>query len=738
MNRIKLLFVLLACWAPLLHAQTAVKITGTVLDSTDQSPVANAAVMVIGSHIGTYTDDAGRFSISDLYAGDYVLKISHIGYQEITIPVSVTTGLTTAQTILIQPRHYRSQEVLIEAERANGNLIEIGARTIESSSATSVAGLLSEISEIYVATESSSGGSQVRIRGSNANQVLVLLDGIPLNDPVTGTADLSTIPLNLLQKISIQIEGGGASAGSGTIGGVIRLETRSRTIHRLQLNSAIGTPGKYKINGVTGGEFADWGYTLFTELREEQNNFSYSYILPDGIIKERDRQNADFHSWSLHGSLSRELFSSKFNLNGFVLQSERGIPGRIFQWTPYASASDLRTGLSAGYEQRFGQTVVNADAGYAYTSSKHNNKVPENAPLQYMVVPSYHTEYIHHTINSSIRVNHSFSPIFSMHAEVDFKQTSFELTNESSGSDKKITADGLDFGQAVGVSVQLPLGSSPFSVHFQPLVRHSVAEIGSGTENLSYEYWSHSTDISLTRTGKLAGSIYVHTDRSFRIPTYSDLFHQDFRIEGNPGLRPERGTGVTVGGRLSTTGSANVSVQGDFFRKKIDDNIIWVVGSFGNFTPKNTPSEITGQSLKLQWDIGDHLFFGNIYFEHLHPLDKTPNHALYNNHLPFRPPYQLQSSFGTRLGKIEATYNHRYRSDQYSNRANTHLLSAYQVGDLEVRWNGPVRVFSSLNLRLSCRIENLWDTKFQTMERMPEPGRQYTLTVTLFNPKGDM
>ena len=69
--------------------------------------------------------------------------------------------------------------------------------------------------------------SEISIRGSSANQVVVLLDGVRLNSAQSGAVDLSTIPRDLVERIEISRGGGSIQTGSDAIGGVVNLVTIS-------------------------------------------------------------------------------------------------------------------------------------------------------------------------------------------------------------------------------------------------------------------------------------------------------------------------------------------------------------------------------------------------------------------------------------------------------------------------------------------------------------------------------
>ena len=68
--------------------------------------------------------------------------------------------------------------------------------------------------------------STISIRGSSANQVPVYLDGVPLSQSQDQTVDLSTLPLDSLERIEVYRGTVPVGFGGGGIGGVVNLVTR--------------------------------------------------------------------------------------------------------------------------------------------------------------------------------------------------------------------------------------------------------------------------------------------------------------------------------------------------------------------------------------------------------------------------------------------------------------------------------------------------------------------------------
>lgn len=85
--------------------------------------------------------------------------------------------------------------------------------------------------------------SSLFIRGTNSSHVLVLIDGIRLNQAgISGSSDLSQIPLSLVQKIEYIRGARSAVYGSDAIGGVVNIIT-TREKNGTTLSAGIGSNG---------------------------------------------------------------------------------------------------------------------------------------------------------------------------------------------------------------------------------------------------------------------------------------------------------------------------------------------------------------------------------------------------------------------------------------------------------------------------------------------------------------
>ena len=126
-------------------------------------------------------------------------------------------------------------EVVITATRLPAIVADTpGARvidreTIEQRGAVFAADILSDVPGLSVVRSGAFGGvAQVRMRGATPGKTLVLVDGVPVNDPaeVNGAFDFSGLELSDIERIEVLSGPQSSLWGSDAIGGVIAFTTR--------------------------------------------------------------------------------------------------------------------------------------------------------------------------------------------------------------------------------------------------------------------------------------------------------------------------------------------------------------------------------------------------------------------------------------------------------------------------------------------------------------------------------
>ena len=197
--RFFLLFILLAV-ADFSYAQ----LQGTLRDKTTSEPVpyVSVAIYPLTDSIavgGTISDSTGRFVLSGLPAGQFILKTFFIGYKPLQSEVTIRRGQPIELGIvLLEAESKLLEEVRITGQRANV-LIKADRQTYRAAQFQSAAGgtatdILRNLPGITVNAE-----GEVSLRGTNG--FLVLLNGKPVQANL-GTL-LSQLPANTIESIEV-------------------------------------------------------------------------------------------------------------------------------------------------------------------------------------------------------------------------------------------------------------------------------------------------------------------------------------------------------------------------------------------------------------------------------------------------------------------------------------------------------------------------------------------------------
>lgn len=153
-------------------------------------------------------------------------------------------GLAFAGTALAEPIEtiiVTGAKTPITQAKFAGQAIVIDAATIHQSKAVSLSELLKGVAGIAISQSGGLGAlSELRMRGSESNHTLIMLNSIPLNDlGQGGVANLAHLAVNNIARIEIIKGGQSALWGSGAIGGVINIITTAGDDNSSQLSAEI-------------------------------------------------------------------------------------------------------------------------------------------------------------------------------------------------------------------------------------------------------------------------------------------------------------------------------------------------------------------------------------------------------------------------------------------------------------------------------------------------------------------
>ena len=195
------------------HSQGVIK--GTVTDGKTSEPMMSAQVMLEGTSLGSETDSAGRFSITNIPAGTYTLVFHYMGYENKTQPgcavsngstLTINTKLETLdaviKTVTITERKVHNTENAIVADVRNAtNIVSgISAAQIQKGQDRNAAEVVKRIPGVTVVD-----GRFINIRGLNEryNNVWVNDATAPSTEADKRAFSFDAIQSGMIERIMI-------------------------------------------------------------------------------------------------------------------------------------------------------------------------------------------------------------------------------------------------------------------------------------------------------------------------------------------------------------------------------------------------------------------------------------------------------------------------------------------------------------------------------------------------------
>ena len=228
------LYLLLCLLPTFCHAQS---LSGTVRDARTHVPLSGVSILIQPGAAGTTTNRQGTFSVPNLRAGTYRLRVSSVGYRAAEQVVTVTEqGAPPVQIDLAATVIQLNQQTVATGQRREDADFDrpelttvITPRDLRQRTSRSVPEALSGFAGVFVQKTNHGGGSPF-VRGLTGQQTLLLVDGIRLNNSTFRSGPnqyLNTIDPQSVRQIEVLRSSGSVAYGSDAIGGVINVLTKT-------------------------------------------------------------------------------------------------------------------------------------------------------------------------------------------------------------------------------------------------------------------------------------------------------------------------------------------------------------------------------------------------------------------------------------------------------------------------------------------------------------------------------
>ncbi|MGQ0641940.1 MAG: TonB-dependent receptor plug domain-containing protein [Gemmatimonadaceae bacterium] len=461
------------------------------------------------------------------------------------------------------------------------NIVVLGVPEIQRSAARTVSDFLRVIPgyttkdyQSSVVSHPSRQAPALRgLGGTSASRTLVLLDGVPMNEPFAGWVFWPRVPLALVKQAEV-VRGGGAGVwGDRALGGVINLITDDPRENTLTLVQTGGSFGASRTSAVVTGKKDRFGVLFAGEYFDTDGYINVPEDIRGSIDEKVDSRNsAFFGKVTFEPTSSLRMFvggnyMDDFRHNGTALRDNSTL------------VRDLRGGLrwltSDG-------SLVTATA-YRGSSSYVNFFTNESLDRNSEIPSLFQWKVPTHSAGAQVQWSKELSRVHRLTIGTDVASVDGEVNEDSNFQQGSFAARRRVFGEQrlIGAYVQdaLSLGDRTRVV---ASVRHDRFSNDKGrrternlrtnavTLDTSYASTTDSrTSYSLGVRQQAASSVALRASvySSFRSPTLNELF-KPFReagniiTEANPELQPESLTGIDVGADLNLGPSVVARVTG--------------------------------------------------------------------------------------------------------------------------------------------------------------------------------
>ncbi len=232
------------------------------------------------------------------------------------------------------------------ARAARTTYVVTGAQIARDGDVT-IADALARVPGVNVVPYGAFGSAvSVGIRGSSSQQVLVLMDGLPMAGAQIDDVNLEDLSTSGVDRIEV-VEGGGSTLyGSGSIGGVINIITAAQPPRSTAVAST--------------GSFAQQTYAITTPYV----SFSRTYADNDySVVNAPNRQNAQAGLTAVSARYSHAAGAVDLTLTGNIDDAHAGAPGELDFFSPTSEENNVDRNLRLVAQHKGARSATSLELG---------------------------------------------------------------------------------------------------------------------------------------------------------------------------------------------------------------------------------------------------------------------------------------------------------------------------------------------------------------------------------------
>ena len=627
-------------------------------------------------------------------------------------------------SVPLEAQQLSLQEVLVVSHKAEVNseayrlITQVSQAEIEALPIQTVADILQYLPGVDVRTRGANGAqADISMRGGTFDQVLVLLNGVPLSDFHTGHYALN-IPVSTEMIERVEVLQGTSANLHGAFSGAINIVTKqavSRQPSDVRLKLTAG------MNGLVNPEVA-----ASIQKDEALFNVSAEYSRAEGYYAPRPTEKEATACRNSDFQLANIYFQTRWR--GLDVQAgaqwkDAGL-GMGYGFGSQDQFDATRTAFASGrYEHRWGAWRLDAQAAYRANYDRYE----------------WHRDQ---RLYGNFHFAQTASAALSAHYASKIGTTSFGVSvrNENMHSTNlgdTINPDGqvpnvADFPLADVRVLDLVKGGNRFHTNYYAEQTFYYAGLSAsiginGTYNTQFGHHLGG-GANIGYAFQKAGTIYVNANRSLRMPTFTDLYYNAGNQLGNRNLKPEEAWLLSVGykGNLSSlpfregSGLGSFSWAVDWYYRWGKNIIDWVYVPTDTKRPFHAENQqqvnATGLELSLAYRLNEWLRCVSVDYAYTYlDLDLKEAGSRYLDYLSHKLAIHLEHGIYKGFG-ASWTVRFQKREGQYNN-------AEGEVADYQPVWllDGSV-YWQNKYLRVSADCTNMTNSRYYDYGGILQPG----------------
>jgi iron complex outermembrane receptor protein len=576
------------------------------------------------------------------------------------------------------------------------------------------------------------------VRGATAAETPVYLAGVRINDDVAGAADLSTLPLWLIDRVEVYRGNAPLEADRFGIGGAIFFEPIRPREALAGLGGLIGSYGSRALwaFAATGGK--DHGLLVGARLEGADNDYSFvndrGTLFDDGDDRVETLQNADatgLDLWALGharvGGGATELVLNRF-------EREQGVP-RLALVPTHASRQRTERTLAAvtGRAPLGPSSALDARTSLLVTGTTVDD------PLYELSLRTDRIELLGERLEQHLGARADVLDVATLRVALDAgpeRLRRYEGTGPS-GDDAALDARRLSARLALHADIEVSPGIS-----IRPLGALECQDTDTMTGLAGAPNPADSADSAgcdeVDPTGRLGAlavfgefAAFAGAGRYVRVPTLGELYGMSVVVRGNPRLESETGTTFDAGARFTRRLDSEIAplfAAASAYTRGASELVSFVRTAQGYVVPMNVgKARLNGLEIEAGAGFLRH-FSAEAAMTALDARDRTPDRQRQNDILPYRPRLLVASGIRATTGatgfvwaeELTLSARHLYQASQYADLAGLAVIPEQHSLDLDV-------TVSALEggIVLRARVANVFDSARYDVVGFPLPGRSF-------------